>query len=77
VGLERAGRRGATDRIEKEAQEFHERVRSGYLALAGQEPGRWVTIDAAQEEDAIARQISATLAERGLLQGAGEGEHAV
>ncbi len=41
------GGRG-TDRIEREALEFHERVRQGYLELARQEPGRFQVLDAAR-----------------------------
>jgi dTMP kinase len=33
-------------RFENEALAFHERVRSGYRALAGQEPGRYRIVDA-------------------------------
>ena len=34
------------DRFEHESAEFHERVRSGYLALAKAEPSRWLILDA-------------------------------
>ena len=33
------------DRFESETTEFHEKVRSGYLALAENAPERWVVID--------------------------------
>src|SRR5688572_8908344 len=45
VGLARAGRRGAVDRIESETMAFHERVADGFRTLAAEEPGRWVKID--------------------------------
>ncbi|MCK4537606.1 MAG: dTMP kinase [Candidatus Krumholzibacteria bacterium] len=35
------------DRLEREARSFHEKVREGYLRIAGREPGRFVVIDAA------------------------------
>ena len=35
------------DSIGDEKEEFHERVRRGYLALAAREPGRWLVADAA------------------------------
>ncbi|TMQ70584.1 MAG: dTMP kinase [Candidatus Eisenbacteria bacterium] len=47
----------ASDRIDQEPLEFHERVRRGYLELARAEPGRVVVIEAAlnprQVEDAV------------------------
>ncbi|TWJ26376.1 dTMP kinase [Geobacter argillaceus] len=36
------------DRFEREARQFHERVREGYLTLARQETGRFVTVDASR-----------------------------
>jgi dTMP kinase len=35
-----------TDYMEREDAAFHERVREGFLALAGAEPDRWATLDA-------------------------------
>lgn len=46
VGMDRAGRRGAADRLEVEKTEFYDRVREGYLALAESEPDRFAIIDA-------------------------------
>lgn len=34
------------DRLENEKQEFHTRVREGFLALAAAEPERWLVLDA-------------------------------
>lgn len=34
------------DRVENEKQEFHARVREGFLALAAAEPERWLVLDA-------------------------------
>ena len=45
VGMARASGRGAPDRIEREKHDFFERVRECYLALAAQEPNRFVVID--------------------------------
>jgi dTMP kinase len=44
IGLNRAGVRGKKDRIEKEAIEFHQRVREGYLKIAEDNPNRCVVI---------------------------------
>jgi dTMP kinase len=35
------------DRLEREALEFHQKVRNGYLELAKQDPQRWRQLDAA------------------------------
>ncbi|MGB7035391.1 MAG: dTMP kinase [Xanthobacteraceae bacterium] len=60
VGLERAtARRGAAeaDRFEAENDEFHEKLRQAYLAIAAQEPERCVVIDAAAPKEIVARKI--------------------
>ncbi len=44
-------------RFEEEPRAFHERVRKGYLALADEEPDRWVLIDASQDEDSVFEAI--------------------
>lgn len=48
VGMDRAGRRSAADRLESEQTDFYARVREGYLALAESEPQRFAIIDASQ-----------------------------
>jgi dTMP kinase len=48
VGRERTERRGAADRLEAEARQFHARVRAAYLQLAGAEPERFALIDASR-----------------------------
>lgn len=45
---------GAYDRLEAEKQDFHERVRDSYLALAKQEPERFLTLDATATIEVIA-----------------------
>lgn len=47
-------KRRKKDRFESENEEFHQRVRQGYLKLAADEPERWLVIDAAQSKDIIA-----------------------
>ena len=47
TGLARAlARSGTKDRIERAPEEFHRRLRAGYLELAEKEPGRFAVIDA-------------------------------
>jgi dTMP kinase len=58
VGLARAGRVGAADRLESEPLAFHERVRAGFLDLAAQEPARYCVLDATQEPDDVAAAVA-------------------
>jgi dTMP kinase len=73
VGLRRkAGGRGdAWNRMERKQVDYHERVRAGYLAMAADEPERWVLIDATGDfpsvQTAIRVPIMAALADRGLI----------
>ncbi|GAA1520983.1 dTMP kinase [Agromyces terreus] len=53
------GARTRYDRLEAEASEFHDRVRSAYLALAAAEPERFLVVDAAQPVEAIAEAVRA------------------
>jgi dTMP kinase len=64
TGLERAWQRIHSrsgelpeDRFEKEALEFHERVRQGYLTLARSEPDRFRVIDASGEPESTHKGI--------------------
>lgn len=45
------------DRLEREALEFHQRVRQGYLALTKEEPERWRIIDAAGPMHAVQDEL--------------------
>ena len=45
VGMNRAGSRSAPDRIEQERHDFFERVRESFLAIAAQEPERFLVLD--------------------------------
>jgi len=58
TGLKRAGRRGASDRIEREPAEFHERVRAEFLRIAEREPGRVKVVDGAGAEEAVAIAVA-------------------
>jgi dTMP kinase len=46
-----------SDRIEREAVEFHERVRAGFLALARRWPDRIKVVDVKREKDDVAADI--------------------
>ena len=45
------------DRFEKEALDFHQRVREGYLLLARKEPQRIIVLDGMKEEKTLHREI--------------------
>ena len=63
VGLERAGKRSAPDRFEKETLDFFRRVREAYLDLARREPERFRVIDAARPLQEVEAQVSRALGE--------------
>jgi dTMP kinase len=64
VGLRRAkARAGATDRFEREAIAFHERIRTGFRTLAAEAGERVVVVDSTVDPaTADARIMAATLA---------------
>ena len=41
------------NRLDAYAEAFHERVRQGYLALANEEPERWLIIDATKDRESV------------------------
>lgn len=47
------------NRMEREEREFHERVRTGYLALASAAKERWLVVDAAQSVEQVQAAIRA------------------
>jgi len=55
------GRVTERDRIEAQADDFHERVRNAFLELAASEPQHYLVLDATQDREAIAQQIRARL----------------
>ena len=63
AGLNRRTR--SADRLEAEPADFHLRVRSGFLALARAEPGRYLVLDADRPPAEITRDIQDRI--RGLL----------
>jgi dTMP kinase len=59
VGRDRLKVRTKYDRLEDEEQDFHGRVRSGYLALAAAEPQRFLVLNATDSVESIATAIRA------------------
>lgn len=65
VGIERCRSRGAGNRLDTAALDFHRRVREGYLDEIARDPQRWISVngDAPPEavHDAILRQLEPIL----------------
>lgn len=60
-------RRGAEhDRMESEADAFHERVRGHFLALAESAPERYLVVDGGADPDEVARRVRDRIGEDGL-----------
>lgn len=59
-----AGGGGEKDRFEREASDFHRRVRDGYHKLTAREPGRFCVIDAARTIDEIAEDVWQVIADK-------------
>jgi dTMP kinase len=55
AGLRRRTR--SADRLEAEPEEFHQRVRAGFLKLARADPGRYLVLDADRPQDEVTRSI--------------------
>jgi dTMP kinase len=55
---------GELNRLDRETVAFHERVRAGYLALAAEEPARWIVLDATLAPDTLAERVWAAVAPR-------------
>lgn len=67
-GMERAARRGGSDRVEKAGDEFHQKVNDAFRLFAGEdwqrshaECGRIVRIDGTGSESEIARRVADAL----------------
>ncbi len=58
IGLQRREESGKIDRLDMEAQEFHQKVRDAYLELAKEDKtNRWVIIDAQKNVDEVEHEI--------------------
>ena len=57
LGLTRKEGETAPDRLGRESPDFHERVRRGYLALATEEPERFVVVDATLPAEEVTERI--------------------
>ncbi|WP_258365936.1 MULTISPECIES: dTMP kinase [unclassified Curtobacterium] len=59
-----AARGDVFDRLESEAEMFHETVRAAFLAMAGAEPERFLVVDAAEPADTVQGHIRAAVSGR-------------
>jgi len=59
------------DRMEQQGEEFHARVRQGFLDEAARQPGKIVVVDAAQSIDAVQGEIRSAVGR--VLEEEGEG----
>jgi dTMP kinase len=67
TGRARAGKRSAPDRIEREQDDFFERVRNTYLALAKHYPHRITVVDASVDLSAVQDQIYRVLQNHDII----------
>lgn len=68
IGRARAGRRSEPDRIEKEHDDFFQRVREAYIELANHYPHRICLVDASVELKNVQQQIHQKLIEYDILE---------
>lgn len=57
IAVQRAGHRSVPDRMERKGEEYHRRVREGFLKYAATEPERYVVIDATPPPDEVAHAL--------------------
>jgi dTMP kinase len=55
------------DRFEAAGDAFHDRVLAGFRTMAGDDPERWIIIDASDPVDEVSAAIRDALADRGVL----------
>lgn len=67
IGRDRAGKRSAPDRIEKEADDFFKKVRASYREMANHYPHRICLVDATQNLENVQTQILRQLYEYDIL----------
>ena len=64
VAAERMGKRGDSNYLDQENQQFHQRVRQTYLSRAHKELDRYVVLDASVDADELTEQILAAIRAR-------------
>ena len=64
VEVARERMRGPKDRIERSADDFHQRLRDGYLALAAADPQRWSVVDGTGSPDEVTALVHEEVSRR-------------
>jgi dTMP kinase len=64
AAAERMGKRGESNYLDEENQQFHQRVRQTYLSRAHKEPDRYVVLDASVGADELTEQILSAIRSR-------------
>ena len=64
TALERIGSRGTPDRMEGKGEEYHKRVRQGFLKLAALDPGRYLLLDASENIETVHQQVRNVVLQR-------------
>lgn len=68
ISLKRLARsKNHPDRMEREALDFHQRVREYYLKLAKREPDKWLILDATQSPTKLLEKLLTYLSAQSLL----------
>ena len=57
LAAQRLAQAGSLDRMEAAGEEFHRRVAEGYVALAAEDPRRWVVVDGAGTVDEVRDRV--------------------
>jgi dTMP kinase len=52
---------GEWNRMDQQGPDFYQRVRQGYMALAAEEPERWIQMDASGSVEEVARAVKAAV----------------
>jgi dTMP kinase len=66
ISVRRLGNRSAPDRMERKGEEYHRRVREGFLHYAAAEPERYVVVDATPSPEEVADAIWEIYCKRGI-----------
>ena len=61
IAVQRVGDRATPDRMECKGEDYHRRVREGFLKYAAAEPERYVVIDATPPPDEVAEAVGKAL----------------